>query len=845
MLSYEEESSKNPTASAVTAMGAPGEFGINGLPFSLSFPPLLPPFKLNLAILMNTNRSNSFPAFFLALVMLGASGAGCKRDAIPKPAPEPALPPVVIAVPQKIPLTRLSAAYQPVAVDDIHPAAAQYPLPLDLTTLSNPEFADRLFPDPATAANCKTLLRQNGFAIFPGSNDDVSGFYSNIKSRELPIFITSDSLLHLYHIQFDETLKSIEVCVLEADLKEIAAALQAASLELAGKTRGTAHSAARLLVGYTTIPLIILGGKPEQTTKRNAKTETDEELADWDQDREWPPTPDPAPPFEKLQLNQIPVMVDQPVRDELKLIFEGQGMAASPLMSYQEDYSQYVPRGHYTCSEELANYFRAAMWCGRMTFLLREGLVTQDEADVQTLAACMLAMLMDTKLPDGRTVAQAWQRLYAVTNFYVGFSDDLTPAEFLRVIHELLGASVAVSALGDPATILQLRNRLAALRLPGIFSGTGNPVGPPVALASEADLAKVLKQTQGLRLMGQRDVPDSQVMGSLVYPKVGLPTGSGERFTLVTSPGGPGRGFPRGLDVMCVLGSDRARHWLRELGDDQYQRYDQQLTQLRQQFAALDAAAWNRNAYWAWLHALRPLLDQVPAGYPTFMRTNAWRDKQLSASLASWSQLRHDTILYAKQFHNIPTGMSRRSVAPPPKMVEGYVEPVPLFYARILALTRMTLTSLDGMKVLNKASKKRLQELEKIVARLLELSKLELENQRLTDEDYQFIRSFGSNLESVVTGLSDWDLDTTIIADVHTDPTSGQVLQEGTGRLNYLVAVYPMPDGGLVAGIGPILSHYEFKQPMSGRLQDKDWKEMLGSGKAPPLPPWIQPITAP
>ena len=127
---------------------------------------------------------------------------------------------------------------------------------------------------------------------------------------------------------------------------------------------------------------------------------------------------------------------------------------------------------------------------------------------------------------------------------------------------------------------------------------------------------------------------------------------------------GPGS-FPRGLDVMAVLGSDRAFEILNGLGDTSYQRYDSQLKKLREEFGALSPADWNRNLYWSWLYALAGLTEAVPVnGWPTFMNTNAWADKQLNAALGSWSSLRHDTILYAKQSYT-PT-ITRESVEPRP-----------------------------------------------------------------------------------------------------------------------------------------------------------------------------------
>jgi len=62
-------------------------------------------------------------------------------------------------------------------------------------------------------------LYKNGFVviesraagnIFEFEPVRVNETYKDLKVADVPIFITSDSLLHLYHIQFDETLKRIE-----------------------------------------------------------------------------------------------------------------------------------------------------------------------------------------------------------------------------------------------------------------------------------------------------------------------------------------------------------------------------------------------------------------------------------------------------------------------------------------------------------------------------------------------------------------------------------------------------------------------------------------------------------
>jgi len=47
-----------------------------------------------------------------------------------------------------------------------------------------------------------------------------------------------------------------------------------------------------------------------------------------------------------------------------------------------------------------------------------------------------------------------------------------------------------------------------------------------------------------------------------------------------------------------------------------------------------------------------------------------------------------------------------------------------------------------------------------------------------------------------------------------------------------------------VVGAGPVLSYYEFKQPMSERLTDETWREMLKQGKTPP-PDWTKTYLSP
>ncbi len=143
-----------------------------------------------------------------------------------------------------------------------------------------------------------------------------------------------------------------------------------------------------------------------------------------------------------------------------------------------------------------------------------------------------------------------------------------------------------------------------------------------------------LKNTSGFRFMGQRFIPDSYLFSNMVGVYTGGYTGKKETpFTLVISAAGPIRGFPRGLDAMALLGSKRAVYWLNELNDSSYENYSVQYGKMDSEFSNFSAADWNRNLYWSWLYSLQPLLKDYGAGYPTFMKTDAWQDKEMNTGL--------------------------------------------------------------------------------------------------------------------------------------------------------------------------------------------------------------------
>ena len=731
-------------------------------------------------------------------------------------------------------------------------SAPAYSLPLTLSEISNQQNITEVF---RLAENQKALLEKNGFVTIPWfKGDDIVAPYNEMKQLDVPIFVTSDTLLHLYHIQFNEILKRIEEEEFFDQLVDMSLEMmERADQDYNSFSDADLKEAARRNVAYFAVPLKLLQTATEGYDEAAVKAEIEQ----WNEDNPWDERE--FTPIKKVSFS-VPSYVKDEVNEEIKNIEEHEGFKPSAIFNsdeagacelpctYCEDYSQYVPRGHYTRSETLKRYFKAMMWYGRMAFLLKGGegdecqelegpLVSEKDSRLATIQASLIsAELSNVDVGDG-TAQTVWDRLYSVTSFFVGTADDLTPYEYLGAIEKVFGTEFEYTQLVNEEKLLALKAELAQLRNPEIYGGSGIcVVYPPI---TREKLYECLAKTKGLRFMGQRFIPDSYMFQNLVSPAVGLYVGEGTPFTMKITGAGPARAFPRGLDVFAVLGSERAYDILEEEGDTEYEgkdtSYDQQLEMLQNQFSEFDVADWNRNLYWSWLYTLLPLLEEFGEGYPTFMQTEAWQDKELNTALASWAELRHDTILYAKQSYT-PT---LESAAPPTKPVVGYVEPVPEFYSRMLSLTGMTRRGLARLDALSEAEKDRLENLELILTRLIGIAKDELENKELDEADYDFIRNFGEELETIIAGVEAEGKETTIVADVHTDTNQPrQVLEEGVGYVNITLVAYKVPDGRIIIGAGPTLSYHEFKHPMDDRLTDEKWQEMLENGTAPDSPDW-------
>ena len=622
-------------------------------------------------------------------------------------------------------------------------------------------------------------LLEDGFFVSDPAGGEFFEVYESNRYFQTPSFITVDSLMHSYHLYFSYILKKTE----KGKLYERLLKLTDRMLDLSKKQ----HEA-------------ILSSADKETSSK-WKEASDRNLAYFAVakallDTSYIPSKDKELDSEAASLAE----------EELKLINGASGISTSPLsgeLNEMEDYTQYIPRGYYDTDEDLKRYFKTMMWYGRRNFVANSESMDRS------------ALLMTCVMDDDAYVN--WSSIYAITSFFAGESDDNGIAEYTSTAEEAYGAKIGeltADKLMDEEAFQKFFTLAKKLEAPAINSV------PMWDDNGETDKAEA---NTGFRFMGQRFSIDASIFQKLVYSSV-KENSKGEK-----------RMLPDALDVPAALGSETAEKILKEdLKAMDFEGYEENLKELKDTISNAPEETWGSSLYSSWLNTLRPLLDEKGEGYPRFMQSENWKKRSLEGFLGSFTELKHDTVLYSKQMISEMGGGDEEI-----EDFRGYVEPEPLIYERFTNLANGTIEGLDKYSLLDSDAKRDLGRLSEIAAKLQVMSEKELKDELLTDEEYTFIEDYGGELEHFwhevykdeVSGeeaeyMTSMMFPAAVVVDVATDP-NGSVLELGTANPATIYAVVSV-EGKLRIAKGSVFNFYQFTQPIEERLTDKQWRAMLG-----------------
>lgn len=738
------------------------------------------------------------------LLALGACLVGCSADEKAEGSvPEPELEPDVQAFLQ--------------AYEDVRVAAAQME-PADLLeTYPQPEFVTELGYDPSSAVGLDAIdqafalsdpqhqvLADEGFVVMASDRGTTPEFlYHQIYDADLPVLITTDSIAYALHRSFDSMLAETERSFLSEEFDGMLGMLHAQlGKELADMPASMNEAVVDLDV-YLTVARSLLSESWPAPVASVSGGAVDARVAD------------------------ILAAIQAETPGELRLFGSGSIY----------DYSQMKPRGHYEDDPVLQRYFRSLMWLGRTEL----GIVTFPEGKATFHRSAFDAAAILDHLLTTSGARPRWQGADRILHAMIGEQDSMSPDDMQTFVQELqqeqqLSSLDDLAKLSDDAALAAIMGRNYGLQR----------IMSQIMFTDPQDPQLVLPRVY--LLFGQRFTLDSYVFNNVTYDRLVRP-GTQEKLT---------RMLPDELDAQFVLGNNTAAHLLAP----QFEEYPYQgaLHELRFLVDSHPEDFWSESFYNGWLAALRALNapESERARYPAPMRTEAWQHKTLATQAASRAELRHDTLLYAKQSYS--GGIEC-------EYIDAYVEPAQAFYLRMKAIGALGGQLSDEIEAAGydfSQGRAFFENWGDVMGTLADISQKELDHETLTGEEIAFL---GGAIEMEIVGCGETSYDgwyaslffdrsdlgeyEPTIADVHTAPTDeagnerGWVLHAATGPAQLMVFTVPSCDGedGPAAFVGPVSSPRSVLTEGYERLSDSEWVQQIDELDA--RPKWTESFTAP
>ncbi len=505
---------------------------------------------------------------------------------------------------------------------------------------------------------------------------------------------------------------------------------------------------------------------------------------------------------------------EEEAKPEVEKVMKSENDFSLFMKDYNEiafPYSLFRPRGHYTRSETLQRYFRGMMWLQSVPF----GMDNPDEV-------CE-AVVMAYALANNPVAKKNYDTYNKLITYLMGQPDNLS---ILQVIDEVKKTGLTLESL--------LANQQEMSRLKKNLEEMGNGqtrIRPKFEKTSHNKIC----------LMPQRYQPDAEVLQETVdydsHPTL--------------------RAVPKGLDVFAAMGVSAAEKLLVE----EQQQWDGFKPALEQMKERMNEIEWKETIATQWMQTLKVMANQKDnqSQLPYFMQNPEWSKKDLNAALASWAELKHDAILYAKQ----PFGAECGGGGPPEPVTKGYVEPNVAFWKKAIELLDNTAQLLQQQDMLTEKIGSATDRMRQEVKFLLKISEKELAGTPLADEEYDQLEYIGATFENIsldlvreedqyLMGWSDVegaDKKVALVADVYTANADNNpeksILFEAVGNADEIYVVVEI-EGDLYLMRGAVLSYREFIQPIGEqRLTDEEWQEMLEKNPRKGVPEWMKRIIVP
>ncbi|MHA1672867.1 MAG: DUF3160 domain-containing protein [Promethearchaeota archaeon] len=649
------------------------------------------------------------------------------------------------------------------------------------------------------------MLWQNKFLVLNRlGTDDIMDAYDLYWDADVPVFITTDTMLNVWHLMFKEILKNMESEVLYPILNLLVTTMAgnvSSILDLDACTVEERDIAIYLAVATQ---FCIVDNPSSNETNYSIPNQI---------------------------TNEVNVILAA-VEDELSFDETLTQFSTTELKWFIDDYSQYTPRGHYTETETLQNYFKLFKWLSRRPFFFGEccnGEVLDRNPLQMVKSATLLTWLLHNAYIEWNNIwvsgAAVWDSYDYFLDMLIGVDSQVVSADINAICDENFGEEWTYRDLTDDQfTTIQTQ----------INGDQSIPYPLLDALVVYYNVGCMPDSTpKTFYFLGERYVVDADIMRQFAYPYIA------------------NKMYSSGLEVAATcMYSVRAEELL--ANDPLASLILDQVSNLQENISSLPDEL-RQPLTWKMQETLYELVKSSNlinngsiANLPLFMESKPWYDEKLTTVLGAWAQIRHDTVLYTQQTYS-STWCSTPA---------GYVEPYPEFYEKMGKLSLFLASTFDQMAfLLSEDMISKMEGLELFYNRtqmLRNISIHQLEGIELSNTEKEFICSIYEEpnesgdmilkgwlaeiLKRFNTDFVQWDrtyphTEASSIVDVFTEVNENPdgVLEIGTGFLEHILAL--VPGWGIsslqMLTVGPVFSYYEFRSNVDHRLTEDEWRGIL------------------
>ncbi|MFT5431658.1 MAG: hypothetical protein ACI9OJ_002355, partial [Myxococcota bacterium] len=628
-------------------------------------------------------------------------------------------------------------------------------------------------------------LSKSGFAVSGRlSFDTFAESYTHVYNNDLPLFITTDSVLHAVHMSFDRILSIVETQALVPQMNDVLSKAHGALEGVGASQLGEATRDADL---FLTVARSLLAGEPVASVSGGP---VDDEVA--------------------ALLSKI-----TEERLENIMIF-GQGRKV--------DFSQFKPRGHYTETEVLQRWFKTMIWLARIDLRFRE-FDPFTETFIWNDRQIQVSWLLFKALEEGSAI-NGWGDINTLIGLLIGESDAMDMSHYPQLIAEA-GINSADDLTGD-LTALHTKleeGRYGTQRINSHYLST-NPLS-----------AEVTPLPLSFTFIGQRFVVDSHTFSNVVYDRIAvngskplraLPSPLDAMFVL-----GADQALPLladELDAWSYQGNLHTMRWLTDQYDETFwdnSQYNLWLSALRTLNVSTTDESWPASMRTeAWSH--KTLNTQLSSWAQLRHDTILYVKQSYTGGVGC-----DYPKAYVEPYPAFYSALGRYSDTAA-QVLGGvqFTEPaMGKHVAEYFKTFSEIMGHLEGMANAELADEPFTDEQQEMADAWIDMfpgcgdptyegwyTRLYFEQEQVKAIDYT-------------------------VADVHTNPNEdgplapARVLHVGTGRTNLMIFTRNSCDGSQ-AYVGPVMNYYEHIEMGVNRLNDEEWELKMNSDTPPVRPAW-------